>query len=258
MAWSKDLISDFEVRVPRGRKEVTVTLKKTTSFTLGIIKDFLQKKPGSNTGVLEAINFLNHLFSASPRLSLIPVGRKFFSPQDHLNDIKKAEQIELRRGLFQSIHFGGQKSLTINVDVTTGVFWNSDCVTALDLAARILGKTNNHQLTPRSLTAVHFQQLSRALKGVKYRVKHRGPEFAKRQHSISRIVQQSSRDHRFILHNDEGDRSISVEEYMQSTYNIRLKYPDAVLLRKGDSTFMPMELCYIIPVSALHASVISC
>jgi eukaryotic translation initiation factor 2C len=250
MAWSKDLVPDFDIQLPRGRKTITFVLKSTTTFTLGIIKDFLQKRAKSNSGVLEAINFLNHLFSVTPTLSLIPVARKFFT-QDIAG---KINLLEFRRGLFQSIQFGGQQSLSINVDVTTGIFWNSEYVTVLDLVSRILG-IKNEDLTPRRLTAVHFKLLS-VLKGLKYRVQHRGTEFAKRQHAISRIVQESSRDHKFHLKSNENGPSISVEQYMKSTYNIRLKYPNAVLVRKGDSTLMPMELCYIIPVPSLHASVI--
>lgn len=255
MAWSKYPISDFEIPLQKGRMNATFVLKQTTNFNLGIIKNFLQKKPGSNDGILEAISFLNHLFSATPRLSLIPVGRKFFT-QDN-DDLKKLSKVELRRGVFQSIHFGGQQSLTINVDITTGVFWNSDCVTALDLASCFLGKRKD-ELAPQSLTTSEFQRLSRGLKGVRYCVKHRGDGFAKRQHSISKLVQRSSRDHRFHRNNDESGASISVEEYMRAAHGITLKYPNAVLVRKGDSTFMPMELCYIIPVPSLHASVISC
>lgn len=250
MAWSKDIVPDFALQLPRGRKTLTFTLKRTnTTFTLGIIKDFLQKRAKSNSGVLEAINFLNHLFSVTPSLSLIPVARKFFT-QDIAG---KINLLELRRGLFQSIQFGGQQSLSINVDVTTGIFWNSDYVTVLDLVSRFLG-IKNEDLTPRRLTAVDFKRLS-VLRGLKYRVKHRGTEFAKRQHAVSKIVQESSRDHRFRKSGETGPL-ISVEQYMWSTYNIRLRYPDAVLVRKGDSTLMPMELCYIVPVPSLHASVI--
>jgi hypothetical protein len=260
MAWSKEDIPEFDVKVPRGKSFVVVNVKPTTKFSLGIIPQFLAKTKVSGTAVLEAINFLNHLFAVGPTNSLIPVGRKFFT--DNSNDIRrdKGSIIEFRSGLFQSIHFGGDQSLTLNVDVTTGVFWNSETgegkpMTALMLASYILGtkpENINTNLSTKDLNAI-----SRQIKGVKYKVLHRGREFEKRQHSIAQIVRSSSRDYKFQL-NDEHGRTISVEQYMKKTYNLTLKYPNALLILKNDSTYLPMELCYIMPVHTSLSDLMSC
>jgi hypothetical protein len=248
MAWSKAHINDFSVNLAQGKSEITFSLKYTTSFSLGAIKQFYAKKEKSPTLILQAMDFLNHLFASHPTLSLIPVGRKFFTNDDR--DIKKFDIIEFRRGLFQAVHFGGSISLTINIDVTTGVFWNSDCVTALDLASRDLNVPPG-QLTSQRLSQQQHHRLSRLLKGLKFRVKHRGPGYDKRQHTISKVARVSAREHTFQM-NKENNRTVSVEEYLKSIYSQTLQFPNAVLAVKGDSTYLPLELCYIVPVSSLR------
>jgi hypothetical protein len=243
-------VDDFTVKIPRGKTEVSFTLRYATSFTLGVIKQYVSRKARTSSVVLEAMNFLNHLVSVGPTLSLIPVGRKFFTDADA--DCKKFEVIEFRRGVVQSVHFGGETSLTLNIDVTTGIFWNSDCVTVLDLASRFLN-IPPAEMTARRITPPQMHMLSKTLKGVKFNVRHRGEMFAKRLHSIAKIAKKSSKEHVFAMGGDRP-RKINVEEYMKLTYNLRLKYPDAVLLIKGDSTYLPMELCYVVSVSPFSPS----
>jgi eukaryotic translation initiation factor 2C len=254
MAWNRLKIDDFSIKIQRGKGEVTFSLKNSTTFSLGIIKQYLAKKARTTTVVLEALNFLNHLFSVGPTLSLIPVGRKFFTDSDA--DIKKFEIIEFRKGLFQAVHFGGDQSLTLNVDITTGVFWNSDFVTALDLACRYLG-IRHEEFTVNRVSPQQIHQLSRVFKGLKYRVLHRGDAFSKRQHTIAKVAKKSAKEHTFQM-NGDSPQTISVDEYMKKTYNLKLKYPDAILLMKGDSTYLPLELCYIVPVQYSEISDLIC
>jgi hypothetical protein len=252
IGWSKTKIADFDVKVSRGRSDITFTLKSSTSFPLGAIKQFYTKKAKSSTVVLEAMNFLNQLFASHPSTILLAVGRKFFNPNER--NIVKSDLIEFRKGLFQAVHFGGRLSLTINVDVTTGVFWNSDYVTALELSCRALN-CSAHDLAYNRLSPQQLHRLSRLLKGLKFQVKHRGEDFAKRQHSISKVAHQSAKTYMFEMNDDTSKggnakpRTISVNDYMRVTYNLRLKYPDAVLVMKGPSTYFPLELCYLVPVS---------
>lgn len=251
LAWSKDLIPNFEAEVTRGKRKAKFVLKQTTTISLGVIKQFLQSRTGTSDKISEAMNFLNHLFAAGPTQSLIPVGRKFFTYDNA--DIKYESTpgvIEFRRGVYQSVHFGGQESLTLNLDVTTGVFWRSHLqggreMTALDLAAVILRKSPQQVNT--TLTHHDISLLSKMMKGVRYYVTHRSADYKKREHSIAKVVKLSARDYKFQL-NDERRRTVSVAEYMKSAYNKNLQFPDAPLLMKGDSTYMPMEMCFIVPV----------
>jgi hypothetical protein len=260
LGWSKDKISDFDAVIPRGKSEISVKCNNSTSFSLGAIKQFLTKKANSSNTILEAMNFLNHLFSVQPSESFIPVGRKYFT--SNVSDIKQLNKpIEFRMGLFQAVHFGGAQSLTINVDTTTGVFWNSKFVTLADLAARVLNRTSPTDLTSDKLTTVEIHRLSRTFKGLKYTIRHRGKNFSKRQHTISKIVKMSSHDHKFEMSDKsqhasatsrKTPRIVNVEQYMQRQYNLKLKYPEAVLALEGSSSYIPLELCFVVPVCGRH------
>ena len=156
MAWSRVEISDFSIKVQRGRGDATFSLKHATSFSLGIIKQYITKNAqlAQTNTVIEAMNFLNHLFAVGPTLSLVPVGRKFFT--NSASDIHRFEIIEFRTGLFQAIHFGGNAALTLNVDITTGVFWNSDMATVLDLLSYYM-RIPPAQLTSKRLSPSQLQ-----------------------------------------------------------------------------------------------------
>jgi eukaryotic translation initiation factor 2C len=244
MAWSKSSITDFTVRFRRGRNDVKFALKRSTQFSLGVMQQYISKRANSPVNVLEAMNFLSHLFAESPISSLTRIGRKFFTRVE--NNIQKLEIIEFRRGLFQAVHFGGDASLTINVDITTGVFWNSDCVTALDLACRCL-RVTPLQLTSTALKEEERKYLSDLLKGVRFSAKYRYTENSRgREYRITDIAKLSAREYKFTK--DGEHPQVTVEKYMRDNYNQTLKYPKAVLIKKDETTYFPLELCSIVPV----------
>ena len=243
MAWSKDKIDDFTVKVKRGRGEIAVSLQSATSFKLGVIKQFITKRINWSTVVLEAVNFLNHLFSVGPTKSLIPVGRKFFT--DQKSKCPSSDFLEFRTGLFQAVHFGGDASLTLNIDVTTGVFWNSSLVTALDLVSSCLN-IPKPQISPSRL-AKQTQKMSKLLKGMKFRISHLPKGSPNRNYTISKLATTSAKQYTFEWNEKDPPRTVSVNEYFRSKYNVNLQYPDANLLVKGDTHF-PLELCYLVAV----------
>jgi hypothetical protein len=244
MAWTKVKIADFTVKVKRGRGEITVSLQFATTFKLGVIKQFISKRMQWSTVVLEAVNFLNHLFSVGPTKSLIPVGRKFYT--DKRSPCSSSPFLEFRTGLFQAVHFGGDKALTLNIDVTTGVFWHSTLVTALDLVSKYFG-INKEDVSPSRLETKQIQQISKLLKGMKFRIDYSNAEFTKRTYTVSKLAKTSARQHTFQLKNEDPPRTISVNEHFRRARNVILKYPDANLLVRGD-TYFPLELCYMLPV----------
>lgn len=243
MGWSKHNIHDFSVTFKSdARKEITVKLTSSTSFKLGVIKAFILKRVEMSTTVIEAITFLNHLVAARPTETQIAMGRKFFT--NLAADTKQFDgPIEFRRGLFQAVHFGGTTSLTLNVDVTTAVFWKSTFVTVIDLVAEVLHMDRN-DIRPTALTQNQYRYLSRLLKGLKFFVRHLrdGPRF----YSIHHFTNESSIQHTFSQQNDAT--SITVQKYYQKTYNRALQYPQANLVTNKKESHYPMELCYLVPV----------
>jgi hypothetical protein len=244
MAWNKVKIADFTVKITRGRGEITVSLQYATTFKLGVIQQFINKKMQWSTVVLEAINFLNHLFSVGPTNSLIPVGRKFYTNKS--SPCTSSLFLEFRTGLFQAVHFGGDKALTLNIDVTTAVFWNSTLVTALDLVSTYLG-IGKEKVTPSRIHPRDIQQISKVLKGLKFRINYSKAEFAKRTYTVSKLATTSARQHTFQSKKEDPPRTISVNEHFRKAHQFILKYPDANLLVRGD-TYFPLEVCYVLPV----------
>jgi len=267
MAWSMNKIEEFEVNVPSGKSsDATFILKPTTSFNLGVIADIINKRAYSNTAVLEAMNFLNHLFACGTTAqTLTPIGRNLFTndPRD-ITIGSRDDFVEFRQGLFQAVHFGGNLSLTLNIDVTTAVFWRSVMdaqsptpVSVLALATFILGFKDGQQAQVRANMPRHlFTKLERALKGVKYCLDYGGGKFRGRNFTISQLGNVSARDHQFHL-NDGRQTTTTVEKYIKNTYNITLVFPNAPLVKKGESGYIPMELCKIVPVYFLTPSLIS-
>jgi len=156
--------------------------------------------------------------------------------------------LEFRRGFYQAVHWGGHKGLTINVNVTTGIFWNSEMHTIVDLALRTIGKhaDEGHVLSTGNLNEHQIRMISRNVRGLRFFIKYRGQAREKQIHMATYLARESALQKRF----ENDGQTMTVAEYFQKTYNIRLRHPDAPLVKKGES-FFPMELCYIVPVLSL-------
>jgi hypothetical protein len=191
---------------------------------------------------MQPINFLNHLFAVGPSMSFISLGRRYFSEKD----IAPNHIIEFRRGIFQAVHLGGTQSLTLNVDTTTAIFWNSSLVTLLDVAKVVL-KLEPHMFG--NLDPSQRNRLSKALRGLKFYVQHRNrPDDQRRRYTISRLSLANSLDRKFLMQNEGPPVEVSVRDYMKKTYNIDLRFPRAPLVIVGRDTEFPLELCYMVKV----------
>jgi len=227
-------------------ENVQFSLKKATQFSLDIINEVMNQKADSSRAI-PAITFLNHLFATRPTSIFDPIGRKFFSKQG----VTSFRQLEFRRGIFQAVHFGGTQSLTLNIDMTTAVFWNSSCATALNVAEKVLGKAREEI---SSSDSDQRRQLNRALKGLKFFVKHRGVEHQRRVYKIADVAKVNAREKTFETNIDGTPVTISVLDYMQRIYNRSLSCPDAPLIAVSNNTYLPLELCYMLavhPISSL-------
>ena len=95
-----------------------------------------------------------------------------------------------------------------------------------------------------ALNENQFRSISRNVRGVKFFIKYRGAGKEKQVHMATSLSKDTARGKRFEI----DGKSLSVADYFQKTYNIRLQYPDAPLIKKGENLF-PMEVCYMVPVS---------
>lgn len=119
--------------------------------------------------------------------------------------------------------------------------------TMVDLALRIIRHRSDEGNVLSNLHENHFRMISRTLRGLKFFIKYRGVHKEKQVHMATGVSKETARGKRFEV----DGQSLSVAEYFQRTYNLRLRYPDAPLIKKGDNYF-PMEVCYIVPVLPVH------
>jgi hypothetical protein len=118
--------------------------------------------------------------------------------------------------------------------------------TVVELALRSLGKGAGEGMALAALNEMQFRIISRNVRGLKFYIKYRGGSREKQVHMATSLSKDTARGKRFEI----DGQSMSIAEYFQKTYNLRLQYPDAPLIKKGENLF-PMEVCYIVPVLPL-------
>lgn len=238
------------IEVARGKQTLRVSFTYATEFSLSDLTAYINKQKANSTEVVQCIMFLNQImadtFTRSDRF--MAVGRKYFPTHDDQNEISRPDPmslLEFRRGFYQAVHWGGTKGLTINVNVTTGIFWNSDMHTVLDLALRTIGLTAREGALLTGLNERQFYAISRNVRGLRFYIKYRGGSRERQVHLATSLSKDTAREKRFEI----DGQSLSIADYFLRTYNIRLQYPDAPLIKKGENLF-PMEVCYMVPVSS--------
>jgi hypothetical protein len=228
-----------------------VTFSYATEFELKTLITYITRKGTPNSvEITQGLTFLNQVLSESLNRSsqYMAVGRKYFPTRAAADEINLVEQdpfslLEFRKGFYQSVHWGGTAGLTLNINITTGIFWNSGMKTILDLALRSLYKRADEGMALSNINEGQLRQLSRIMRKLKFFIKYRGPAKEKQMHEATGVSRESARGKKV----DVRGENISVGEYFKRTYNITLRYPDAPLVKKGENLY-PMELCFIAPV----------
>ena len=179
---------------------------------------------------------MSRLLIHCPSECLISVRRKFFT-SNHF------APIEFRRGVFQAVHCGGTEALTINVDITTGIFWHSDNVTLADLAMNF--PLEGNELCRRCICR---QRILPGCKALAWHEVHGPPSLSSRgwyglwraggaychqitsQFGIGKTIQ------------DNDGKPIILRYYMKKVHNLTLKYPRVFQVQRGSNTCLPLEI----------------
>ncbi|KAG7389010.1 Protein argonaute 10 [Phytophthora pseudosyringae] len=169
--------------------------------------------------------------SASQRFTV--VGRNLFSG----NGAKSlGEGSELWFGYFQSLR-ATQNRLVVNLDLAATAFVEE--MDALDFLCESLSMRQ----MPASLVKYQHSAFSKAIRGVKVNITHRPG--VKRSYRVNGLSKMSAAE--TFFENDEGQR-MSIVQYFQKTYNLRLRYPKLPCLHVGapqKKNYLPMEVCHI-------------
>ncbi|KAH0537257.1 hypothetical protein FGG08_005919 [Glutinoglossum americanum] len=197
--------------IPREGREnrFRVVIRKTGIVDLSAIRGYLEGTIEFNNAVLQGINFLDHLMRETPGSKYTTVKQSFFKKGQERKVLGGG--VEAFKGVYQSIRPTQGKSLTVNVDVSNGVFWTNS---TLDICAKNLIGCNLNKLyriegfTPHNVTALTFR-------------------FDVREKATGKVLETN------------------VKDYFLRKYQISLRHPDLPLVKAGRSGMFPMELCTI-------------
>ncbi|KAH0563129.1 hypothetical protein GP486_002298 [Trichoglossum hirsutum] len=226
-----------------------VVIRKTGVVDLSAIRGYLDGTLEFNNAVLQGINFLDHLMRETPSSKYTTVKQSFFRKGEKRYSLGGG--VEAFKGVYQSIRPTQGKSLTVNVDVSNGVFWTPS---TLDICAKnLVGCDDAYALVARfkpkdNQDSKDYKELRR-LKRVGFYVKHRGAANSTKLHRIEGFTPYNVTALTFIFDvRDKVTKKVyetTVKDYFLRKYQISLRHPDLPLVRAGRSGYFPMELCTI-------------
>ncbi|CAI5716252.1 unnamed protein product [Peronospora farinosa] len=169
--------------------------------------------------------------SASKKFTVI--GRNLF----HGNGATSlGEGAELWFGYFQSLR-ATQNRLVVNLDLAATAFVEE--MSVVDFVCTTLSMRQ----MPTTLAKYQHSAFSKAIRGVKVNITHRPG--VKRSYRVNGLSKESA--DKTFFENDDGQR-MSIVQYFQKTYNIRLRYPSLPCLHVGapqKKNYLPIEVCHI-------------
>ncbi|DBA02257.1 TPA: hypothetical protein N0F65_007667 [Lagenidium giganteum] len=183
----------------------------------------------------DAIQALDVALRNTGSTRFVTVGRSLFS-RVGAGDI--GEGAEVWMGFYQSLR-PTQNRLVVNIDMAATAFVKA--MSVLEFLVESLGVRDNQ--TPPNLLPHQHAAFSKSIRGVKVQVTHRPG--IKRAYRVNGLTKTSARDTTF---EDDQGRRVSVEQYFQKAYNVRLRYPGLPCLHVGainKKNYLPMEVCRI-------------
>lgn len=118
----------------------------------------------------------------------------------------------------------------------------------MEVASCILGRSGGTRGDPfaRELPERDIQRMEKVLKTYTVKTTHRTT--GRKRYRFNKFTLTPANRTMFDYDADGARRQISVEEYMEKTYNIRLQYPHlpcVVVGPKDRQIYLPMELCEV-------------
>ncbi|KAL5606798.1 hypothetical protein BROUX41_003178 [Berkeleyomyces rouxiae] len=273
LAWSGAKVNDLTFVVDldaarpnnKGENKVEIRLRVTTAIDLSLISSYVLQKSDMNPGVLEGVNFLDHLIRQYPSEINIAIRRNFYRPDAHLEPL--APYVNCAKGTYASVRlnhsaFNGGIGLGINVDVANTAFWSSNG-TLIDLASAYLSARINLRtsvasaLKPiRTANGVSMSPAFKALRRIqkiRFWCPHQKAEGIHAEHSIFGFAADpkfgtegvTAKTYKFTI----DGQQVSIADYLRKRYGLTLKYPDWPLVETTKrGTFFPPELCVVCPM----------
>ncbi|KAI7856147.1 Piwi domain-containing protein [Circinella umbellata] len=217
-------------------KEHRLQIQKVAEINMMELQRFLEKKGSLTPNILTAIMAMDIMIRQMPSLTYPAVfGRSFYTPQEKR---LLPGGVEVWQGFYQSVRPGVGK-MYVNVDVSATVFYQSGPLP--EVVAKILGRRSLDELR-RGIHDRDRHKLEKVLKNLQVETNHRG-ENNRRKYKIMKLI--PSTPDKTTFQTDDG-KKLTISQYFQSTYNLRLKYPflPCVVIKKD--VYVPMEILNVV------------
>ncbi|KAF9228654.1 Piwi-domain-containing protein [Gyrodon lividus] len=182
-----------------------------------------------------ALNLLQLILRQAPNLKYPNNVKAFFCKEAGSKSLGGGLQVF--KGFFQSVR-PAFKSLLVNVDTSCGVIYQNGPMPEVVLS--FLGTSH-----PRALNiddhSPEWPKLKRFFKSLFVTFTHR-----KGRKKITSLVPRAGAIE-FEREKDGITQRTTIQAYFRETYNIALKYPDALGIEVGRGAIIPVELCIVEP-----------
>lgn len=244
--------ADADTASSRPPRLFKIVLKRVAAINMEPLRLFL--KGNLNYTPYEAIQALEIVLrQASSASGLTNIARSFYSPRD---SARLGGSVEAWLGFFQSLRPAPGR-LLLNIDTSASSFYCSGNL--YDVIAGMIesdprgsfssrGRGGSTFNVPASMSITRLSEpdrirCERAIRGLKVQVTHRGN--MRRKYRVVGLSKTPTSATFF----ESRDAKISVAEYFQKQYDIRLRYPELPCVQVGSaqrSVYLPIECCDLI------------
>ena len=239
-----------------GKNTFRLGIKKSKRLDISIIQSYLDGRVQMSVQVLEAISFFDHLLREFPNRTprFVAHKRSFFVRDSERMNLGGG--VEVFKGVYQSMRLAEGKKLIVNLDVANTTFFQPQSMTGAILSKYNLRDTQAiiAQMKPAGQNGSRYlnpfaRQVQTTFKRAMCRAKYPGNPAAEKDWNIFQISLQNATERKVDWRNPqthEKEGQVTVQQYFQRKYNIRVQYPQLPLVemtKKG--THFPMEFIYI-------------
>ncbi|KAI0721640.1 Piwi domain-containing protein [Cerioporus squamosus] len=233
---------DYPVAMGRDRTKIThrVTIKRVSIINPTDVQKLTRPRQQGDSAELNAmsLNLLQLIVRQAPNIRhSFPADARSFFVETNSRDLRIG--LSAWRGFFQSVR-PTQGHLLINIDVSHAAVYTPGPL--IDTMLRYLELRDMRDL--QSLNQPNFARLRTFLKGVHVTVVIPGQPRDRRldrPRPISDLIPQAG-----MQEFDKDGERLTVQRHFESKYNLQVRYPRIVGIRRGKTAIIPAEFCQVV------------
>ncbi|BCR96143.1 putative eukaryotic translation initiation factor eIF-2C4 [Aspergillus luchuensis] len=240
--------------IEKDKNTFRLLVRHTRTVNLAVLNAWLSGQASFDDGVLEAMNFLDHVLREHPSSQLLAIKRSFFDENGGKGELGGG--VIALKGMYQSIRpaIGGR--LIVNVDVSNTCFWARISLTgaALEICDARDHQHLCHLLRPKPdgyggvTESELFQEVSRRLRKLVVAPFYGGCPVLGVRFTVKGLINGNARQYMVDIKDKATGKinRMSVEQYFKTKYNLVLNdwALPMVEMTKKDVVY-PMEVLTI-------------